>query len=147
MRLLLYFCLLAPACAVTAQSTAPSARNESYDEIPPRFKAGDKMLMRIIADSMRYPPAARQDRIGGKIVVEFIVDTAGNIRAASVVEGIRSDLDQEAIRLVNLLNGWHPGIQNGKKVNVQFRLPLYFYPDPRFRRQYKKAHQTGPADN
>jgi hypothetical protein len=65
----------------------------------------------------------------------------GNIMDIKIVKGIRDDIDKEAIRLIGLLNGWTPGTQNGKKVKVVFNLPLYFYPDNKFKRKYKKEHK------
>ena len=110
-------------------------------EIMPKFPGGEEAIYKIIADSIIYPKLAFKDRVGGKVITQFTVDTMGNIVDIKIVKGIRDDIDKEAIRLIGLLNGWTPGTQNGKKVKVVFNLPLYFYPDNKFKRKYKKEHK------
>ena len=38
----------------------------------------------------------------------------------------RSDLDKEALRVINKMPLWKPGLQNGKPVSVYFNLPVTF---------------------
>lgn len=133
MKIILTLILLAAAPMAFAQTgTQP--------DIPPAFPGGMKALHRIIEKNMQYPRQARIDRVGGKVVAKFVVDTLGNVTNIVIEEGIRDDIDNEAIRLVKLLNGWSPGIQKEKKKKVAFRLPLYFWPDNRFKREYEELH-------
>lgn len=96
------------------------------EEIPVFLRGGDKGLMQIISDSLNYPITARRDGVQGRVIAQFTVDTTGNLIDISIAEGVREDIDNEALRLIGLLNGWKPGVQNNKKVKVRYSIPLYF---------------------
>lgn len=111
------------------------------NEVRPKFRNGENDLFKILSDSLVYPKNAKHDRIGGKVLVQFTVDTLGNATNVKVAQGIREDLDQEAIRVIKLLNGWSPALKNGKKVSVDFNFPIYFFPDDKFEKNYRKEHK------
>ena len=83
-------------------------------------------MMKFIADSLRYPSVACENRIEGRVVVQFVVDCEGNILNPLVVRSVDPLLDREAIRLVKLMPKWTPGKQNGKPVNVVCFVPVRF---------------------
>ena len=60
-----------------------------------------------------------------KISVFFKIDNEGNITEAKA-RAIKSELQEEAIRVVNLLPKMTPGMHNGKAVNVPYYLPIRF---------------------
>ncbi len=93
----------------------------------------------IIEENMQYPKSARKDRVGGRVVVQFVIDTTGDVADIRTVESVREDIDQEAMRLISLLKGWTPGTMDGKKVRVQYQLPLNFYPDNKWKKAYLEA--------
>ena len=110
------------------------------EEQPVFLKGGDNGLYKIIEENLTYPQAALYDRVGGKVVVEFTVDTSGNLIDINILQGLREDIDQEALRLVGLLTPWKPGMQNNKKVKVRYMIPLYFWPDDQFKKKYLKKN-------
>jgi TonB family protein len=105
------------------------------------YPGGMENLYKLIEDSLRYPPSAKKDQIGGKIYVQFVVDTNGNAIDVHILRGLREDLDTEAVRLVSLLNGWKPATLNGKKVNTRYNMPLIFYPSKKWEKKYKKNNK------
>ena len=111
------------------------------DKMPVFVNGGQEGVYKIIADSMVYPKAAKEERVGGKVLVKFKVDTLGKVFDIGIVEGIRPDLDQEAIRLVKLLKKWSPALSKGRKVRVEMKLPLYFFPDVNFQREWQKKNK------
>jgi len=68
------------------------------------------------------------------------------VKPGKIKKGIRSDLDNEALRLVGLLNGWTPPSKNGKKAEVYFRLSFLFFPDRAFEKKYKKINAFNNTD-
>lgn len=124
--------------ADTTKSTDQSISKDQLIEIMPSFPGGMQAVHKIIADNMIYPEQAFKDKIGGKVVTQFTVDTLGNAVDIKIIEGIREDLDNEAIRLVGLLTGWTPATQNGRKVKVALKMPLVFYPDKRSKKKSKR---------
>lgn len=93
----------------------------------PVFPGGDNALSKFIVDNTKYPPVAKEKGIQGRVIVRFVVSTTGEVRSPSVVRGVNSDLDAEAVRVVSLLPKFEkPGYQKGKPVPVWFMLPITF---------------------
>lgn len=78
---------------------------------------------------MNYPEQAEKQEIGGKVIIQYIIDTFGNTTDIKVYEGVCNDLNQEAMRLTYLLRGWTPAAQNGKRINSVNKQPFIFVID------------------
>lgn len=97
-----------------------------FASTPPSFPGGDLGLHKFISSKVRYPNAAREAGIEGKIYVRFCVTKSGKVEKISIIRGVDPLLDKEALRVVNLLPNWTPGENNGKKVSVWYTLPISF---------------------
>lgn len=63
--------------------------------------------------------------IKGRIVLTFKVEHDGRLSELKVIRGLKSDVNEAAIRAVKgASSGWFPGIRNNKPVKVSFTLPL-----------------------
>ena len=82
--------------------------------------------MSWLAENISYPQEAYTKEIQGRVVVAFIVETDGSISDAEVVRSVDPQLDKEALRVVNAMPKWTPGLQNGKAVRVKYNLPVTF---------------------
>ncbi len=83
-------------------------------------------LMTFIGKNINYPQAARENRIEGTTVVEFIVEKDGSITNQQVIRGIGGDTEAEVLRIIEEMPIWIPGVQRGRKVRVKMRLPVKF---------------------
>ncbi|QCR23023.1 energy transducer TonB [Pontibacter sp. SGAir0037] len=110
-----------------------------YQEALPVFPGGEQALFKFIEENMQYPAAALHDKVGGKVVVSYLIDTTGTVTDVRLVAGVREDLNQEAMRLVAALPAFTPATQQCKKVSVRYTLPMHFYPNNRWKRKYKKG--------
>ena len=129
MKKLLFFLILGFATLTTARAQntdTPCGKVFQVVEQMPQFPGGQAAMMKFIADSLRYPSVACENRIEGRVVVQFVVDCEGNILNPLVVWSVDPLLDREAIRLVKLMPKWTPGTQNGKPVNVIGLVPVIF---------------------
>ncbi len=90
------------------------------------FPGGMSALMKWLGNNIRYPEAAQQNDIQGKVIVKFVVEKDGSIGAADVIKGVDKDLDREAIRVVKKMPKWQPGKNNGVAVRSYFTLPVVF---------------------
>ena len=90
------------------------------------FPGGLPALMKWLSQQIRYPEAAQQNDIQGRVVVRFVVEKDGSIGQVTIVKGINKDLDSEAIRVVKNMPKWHPGKNNGIPVRSYFNLPVTF---------------------
>lgn len=92
----------------------------------PEFPGGEVALRRWIANNIKYPTIAAENGIQGRVYVQFVVDRDGSISNAKVARGVDPSLDQEALRVVNSLPKWKPGMQRGKPVRVSYTVPINF---------------------
>lgn len=92
----------------------------------PEFPGGELELRKFIANHINYPPAAQENGVQGKVYVTFVVDKNGEVTNAKIARGVDPALDQEALRVINNLPAWKPGLQKGKPVNVSYTVPINF---------------------
>ncbi len=78
--------------------------------------------------NLKYPRAAVESNIEGRVIVRFIVNEDGSIEGAEVKGERRygGGLEEEALRVVRTMPKWKPGKQNGTPVRVYFVLPISF---------------------
>ena len=96
---------------------------EQMPEFPDGGMAG---LMDYFQKNMRYPAEAKEAGKQGRVTVQFVVNKDGSISGARVLRGVDPLLDAEAIRLVNAMPKWKPGMQQGKPVAVKYTVPVRF---------------------
>lgn len=92
----------------------------------PQFPGGDQALLQYLADKIRYPAIARENKIEGLVVVQFVIDENGTISQAQILRGIGGGCDEEALRVIAAMPRWKPGKQRGIPVKVRFNLPVRF---------------------
>ncbi len=92
----------------------------------PEFPGGQEALVEYLSKNIKYPEAAIEAGIQGAVYVSFTVDADGAIRDALVMRGIGGGCDEEALRVVNSMPLWEPGMQRGEAVMVKYRMPIRF---------------------
>ncbi|MBC8046631.1 MAG: energy transducer TonB [Fimbriimonadaceae bacterium] len=91
-------------------------------DVMPVFENMDKWLSKNI----KYPRAAVEAGVEGKVHIEFIVNTDGTISDAKVVRGIGFGCDEEALNAIKKMPKWKPGAQQGNPVRVKMTKPVLF---------------------
>jgi TonB family protein len=92
----------------------------------PQFPGGKGELIKFLSKEIIYPRSALENDISGKVLVQFNVKLDGTIYNIKIKESVDNDLDNEAIRVVQLMPKWNPGLLDGTPVNVSFTLPVKF---------------------
>ena len=92
----------------------------------PEFPGGEMALRTYIANAVKYPVTAQEKGIQGKVYVTFVVGKDGFVKNTSIAKGVDPSLDSEALRVINNLPKWKPGIQKGVPVNVSYTVPINF---------------------
>ncbi len=95
-------------------------------ETMPEFPGGDVALFKWLSNNVRYPVIAQENGISGKVYLNFVVNKLGDIENVTITRGVDPSLDKEALRVVNKMPKWRPGLQRNKPVNVSFFLPINF---------------------
>ena len=90
------------------------------------FPGGTTALMKWLSSNIRYPEAAQQNDVQGRVIVKFVVEKDGSVSQAQIVKGVDKDLDKEALRVVNKMPKWQAGKNNGVAVRSYFTLPVQF---------------------
>ena len=123
--------LVASASGNYGQKDVPDKRSGQEEvymstENMPVFPGGEAALMMFIRDNISYPPEAEEKNIQGKVIVQFVVDTVGQVGEVKVVRSVDAELDKEAVRVVKTIPRFIPGTRLGKPVNVWYTLPVNF---------------------
>ncbi|MBX2973287.1 MAG: energy transducer TonB [Flavobacteriales bacterium] len=92
----------------------------------PEFSGGRDSLFAYIAKSVKYPEAAAEEGIQGRVFLRFIVERDGSTSDVQVLRGVHPMLDREAVRMVKAMPAWKPAKQRGQPVRVQYSLPVNF---------------------
>lgn len=95
------------------------------DEMP-EYPGGINGLMAYLSENIKYPQQAYLEGREGRVLVEFVVNRDGSVVEAKVTNPQYSDLDEEALRVVNNMPKWKPGKHKGELVRVKYTLPVNF---------------------
>lgn len=95
-------------------------------EKQPEFPGGYAALQKFLLENLQYPRQAIEIGISGTVYISFIVWKDGSIRNTNLERGIGGGCDEEALRIVELMPNWKPGVQLMTPVNVQMILPVSF---------------------
>ena len=87
--------------------------------------ATDKLIF-YIGNNLKYPIAAKTAGLEGLVVVKFVVAENGSIQDAAIKKGIGGGCDEEALRVVQQMPNWTPGVKDGKPVATELTLPFQF---------------------
>jgi hypothetical protein len=120
-----------------------------------KYKNGMEDAFKFIQQNITYPKLARDKNLEAKIYVQFVVNEqgkvtdvqiarsdishiSGNKEPVVVVKGYKSHnktdpnsdavaaLEDEAVRVIKLLEGFIPAKKDGKNVNSQLTIPIVF---------------------
>ncbi len=94
--------------------------------IKPHFSGGDSALQSYTKKNLKYPDAARESNITGRVVVQFMVDEKGLVSRVKVIRGIGGGCDEEATRVVKAMPLWVPASYKNKTVSAVEVLPIVF---------------------
>ena len=93
----------------------------------PEFIGGQTAMEAFIKMHLSYPTEAKTKGISGTVYIEFTVKADGSVTNVTVIRGIGGGCDEEAVRVVKMMNKkWKPGKQNGKNTNSKMTLPIHF---------------------
>lgn len=92
----------------------------------PEFPGGVGALRDFLSSNVRYPKDAQISAVQGKVFVNFIVNGDGTITKVTIARGVHYLLDEEAIRVVQIMPRWIPGQKDGKPVRVSYTVPINF---------------------
>lgn len=99
---------------------------EVVEQMPEFPNGGMAGLMQYLSKNIKYPTIAQENGTQGRVTVQFVVNADGSIVDAKVIRGVDPYLDKEALRVINSMPKWKPGMQRGKAVRVKYTVPVMF---------------------
>lgn len=120
-----------PVSSVDGRSVPPPDKEGKdkfvvVEELPEFPGGGTEAMWKWIGQNVKYPKEAVERNITGKVLVDFMVSSTGEIKNVMVNKTIHPLLDAEAIRVVSSMPQWKPGTQSGKPVDVSLTVPIDF---------------------
>ena len=95
-------------------------------EHEPAFPGGQQKFMEFLSHNIKYPALMKQKKAEGRVIISFIVEEDGSLSNMKILRDPGYGSGKEAVRVLGLSPKWEPGLQNGKKVRVQYTVPINF---------------------
>ena len=95
-------------------------------EVDPEFPGGEEALYKYLAENIKYPEKAKNNKVEGRVYITFVIEKDGTVSDAKVLRSVNEELDAEALRVINAMPKWKPGTQRGVPVRVQYNIPITF---------------------
>ena len=114
------------ATDVSSKSREVNEQVFTVVEKMPSFPGGDAELLKYIATNIKYPKESLDNGEQGRVICSFIVGRDGSVNNPEVLRGVTPLLNEEAVRVINTMPRWNPGMQRGKAVAVKYTVPITF---------------------
>jgi len=93
----------------------------------PVYSGGELNFYSRLYKGIVMPPKAVKNKVSGKIVASFVVETNGTCSNHEIVKGLEKECDLEAIRLLkSVSNNWLPAVFEGKAVAGKYVVDIFF---------------------
>lgn len=102
---------------------------QAYSQVDqmPEPAGGFKTFYQEFVKKFQYPDAESR-KVSGKVILQFVVETDGQLTDIKVLRGLGDGIDNEAVRVLKASENWKPGIKDGKPVRVSFVIPISLSP-------------------
>jgi len=101
----------------------------SWEEVDtkPTFRGGDYLkFVSWVLSNIKYPLMMLEDKIQGRVIINYIVDKEGNVIIQDVLQSPHIFLTQEVTHVLSKSPKWEPGTKDGLPVHVRQTIPLDF---------------------
>jgi protein TonB len=112
--------------AGTSPGPDETIHNTAGLDFMPAPIGGDAAWAKFLNKNLRFPSAAQEEGVGGKVLLSFIIEKDGHLSNITVDRGAGHGFDEEAMRVLKLAKAWKPGMQNGQAVRVKYSIPINF---------------------
>ncbi|MCC3157663.1 energy transducer TonB [Hymenobacter sp. 15J16-1T3B] len=116
----------APAPSAPSSAANPAGLQTVAPEEPARPVGGTEAWFEWVQKEQKYPVLARQRKVQGKVMMEFVIEKDGSLTNIKPVQRLGSGLDEEAIRIVKASPKWEPAKYKGAPIRQKMVLPILF---------------------
>ncbi len=93
------------------------------ETMPEYAQGGERAFIKHVRETVS--PIAG-DRLKGEVTTSFVVEKNGELTDVKVVAGRDSIFDSQVVEAVKATSPWQPGVDQGRPVRVQMRVPVQF---------------------
>ncbi len=105
----------------------PSAPEEAQVFVNPEVWPQPSVdLLKWLSKNIHYPADAVEEGIQGRVILRFVIGPDGSVGNVEVLKKLYPSCDKEAVRVINKMPKWIPGMQSNRAVSVYYTLPVYF---------------------
>ena len=92
---------------------------------PPIFNG---YIETYLGRNLRYPEAARENEIEGRVNIQFVIDEKGTVQKAKLIgrKRLGGGCEAEALRVVQSMPAWKPAMYGKRPVKYVYTLPVTF---------------------
>lgn len=98
---------------------------EATKVVLPQFPGGGTKMREFIQGSIKAP-AMQNLRQNGTVVVAFTILEDGRIYNPEVIDHLNSNLDSQAIRIINSMPRWTPGTIGGEVASIRMKVSVNY---------------------
>lgn len=91
----------------------------------PSYPGGKDAYLKFIRDNIVYPEQALLNKVEGSVYVVYTVNNIGEIDDIVITKGIGSGCDEEAIRVIRMMQ-YEPARNRGVKMKVEMKTRIHF---------------------
>jgi TonB family protein len=87
---------------------------------------GRKAYKQYLESNLRYPEQALNNKVEGKVTVQFTVESSGKTTDFKILKGIGFGCDEEVVRLIQAGPKWRPTRRNTEPVRDKIKVRMRF---------------------
>lgn len=99
----------------------------------PEFVGGQEAMKEFFNRNAKPQKPAIASAGQGEVIIEFTVTETGEIENVKLKARVLVSADEEALRLVNMMPKWNPGLVDGQPATMKVQVGLRFFPKKEFR--------------
>ncbi len=111
-----------PASMLDQEPPVPSRLVEQM----PQYPGGMSAFVQWLTKNLKYPAPARAERLQGKAIASFIVNTDGSVSDLKIERSDSPYFANEALRVLGMMKDWTPGKQRGRPCRTLVAIPVEF---------------------
>lgn len=110
------------------------------EQMPVFPGGGSSALLSWVSRNIRYPAVAEENGIQGRVTCTFVVERDGSVADVKVTNSVDALLDAEAVRVLENMPSWVPGMILGEFVRLKYTIPINFKLQARKRNNVKPIY-------
>jgi TonB family protein len=99
----------------------------AHVDVKAEFNGGFVALNNYVKEKITNTLAGSNERMKGIILTSFTVDEQGKISNVQIVNGSKTNLDNEVVEKIKQMPLWKPALLNGRNTSSTVVLPIKFY--------------------